>query len=89
LRQVKHVVATFYEDHLSISVVYEHEEHALLGSPGSKKRTAKATQMARAALEAALEGLANGGAIWGGFGSGKVETTDCVLVERKEQQRQA
>jgi hypothetical protein len=79
---LKRVSVTFDDDGLEIAVAYTHTDEPPM--PGSKGRTTKALRMARAGLEAALDSLGTGAGIWGGFATNTRESTDRIMVERKE-----
>ena len=73
------VLVRFEREGVEIAVSYSHREPAQ-PNPGTKTRTRRAARMARAGLQAALEGLDRGDALWGGFGTNVNESTDRVLV---------
>jgi hypothetical protein len=57
-------------------------------APGSKSRTTTATRMASKALEAALQYLykserAELDVVWGGYATNTLESTDCILIDKK------
>jgi hypothetical protein len=72
----------FGDEGIELAVSYLHTEDP--PTAGSKGRTTIAARMARKGLEAALEGLGKGVLLWGGFGTNTRESTDHVIVERKE-----
>jgi hypothetical protein len=72
----------FADEGIELAVSYLHTEDP--PTPGSKTRTTTAARMARAALETALEGLRTRPAIWGGFGTDTRESTDRIVVDRRE-----
>ena len=73
------VLVRFEREGVEIAVSYSHLE---TGQPnlGTKTRTRRAARMARAGLQAALEGLDRGDVLWGGYGTNTHESTDRVLV---------
>ena len=73
------VLVRFEREGVEIAVSYSHREPAQ-PNPGTKTRTRRAARMARAGLQAALEGLDRGDALWGGYGTNTRETTDRFLV---------
>jgi hypothetical protein len=82
---LQRVAATFLEDgSVEVAISYHHTDDP--PTPGTKGRTTTAARMAREGLEAALEGLSNGGVVWVGFGTNTRESTDHVIVERREEQ---
>jgi hypothetical protein len=82
---LQRVAATFREDgSVEVAISYLHSDEQQL-TPGTKRRTVRAARMAAAGLCAALAELDRGEPLWGGFGTNTRESTDRVLVERKEQ----
>ena len=73
------VLVRFEWEGVELSVTYGHAETGQ-HNPGTKTRTRRAARMARAGLQAALEGLDRGDALWGGYGTDTRESTDRVLV---------
>ncbi len=73
------VLVRFEREGVEIAVSYEHPEPGQ-PNPGTKTRTQGAARMARAGLQAALEVLDRGDALWGGSGTNTHESTDRVLV---------
>jgi hypothetical protein len=81
-------VSVFFtrEGDLEVAVSYSYDEDTPIPSPGSKKRTVSSLRMASEALRSALERLDTatpGAIVWGGFSSGRAESTDMLLVEKK------
>ena len=76
------VLVRFEREGVELSVTYGHGYGHGYGqpSPGTKKRTRRASRMARAGLQVALDGLDRGDALWGGYGTDTHESTDRVLV---------
>jgi len=72
------VLVRFEREGVELSVTYGHGYGQ--PSPGTKKRTRRASRMARAGLQVALDGLDRGDALWGGYGTDTHESTDRVLV---------
>ncbi len=73
------VLVRFEREGVEIAVSYSHREPGQ-PNPGTKTRTRRAARMARAGLQAALEGLDRGDVLWGGYGTNTHESTDRVLV---------
>ena len=82
MTELRRVVVTFSEEQMEISATYAHAHE--LPAPGTKKRTATATEMARKGLEAALEDLGSGPVVWGGFGTDTRVSKDTIIADRKE-----
>ena len=83
-RELRSITVTFSrEGNTEFAVTYAHAHE--LPSPGTKRRTATATEMARKGLEAALEALGSGPVVWGGFGTDTRVSKDTIIVDRKEQ----
>jgi hypothetical protein len=84
---LKCVSAVFHPDGtIEYAISYLHTDDPP-SAPGSKGRTTRASRMARRGLESALEGLDKGDVLWGGFGTSMRESTDHVVVERREHVR--
>ncbi len=73
------VLVRFEREGVEIAVSYSHLETGQ-PNPGTKTRTRRASRMARAGLQVALDGLDRGDALWGGYGTDTHESTDRVLV---------
>jgi hypothetical protein len=79
---LQRVVVAFANDgSISVAVSYRHGQEPQ-PTPDSKKRTVRATGLARRGLKVALEGLDKGAVVPTGFRTNLVEVTDCLIVER-------
>jgi hypothetical protein len=81
-RVLRSIGVTFTREGIEFAVTYAHDGE--LPAPGTKKRTATATEMARKGLEAALEALGSGAVVWGGFGTDTRVSKDTIIADRKE-----
>jgi hypothetical protein len=79
---LKKLTVTFGEGDLELAVTYLHDGE--MPNPATKSRTTIAARMAAVGLRRALESLERGGLLWGGFATNTRESTDQILVERKE-----
>jgi hypothetical protein len=79
---IQRLIISFADDGTTeVSVTYSHQDEP--ATPGSKKRTQSASQMASAALQRALEGLGTSAVSWGGFGTNTRVSTDKIVIDRK------
>jgi hypothetical protein len=83
---LKRVTVLFHDEgDLEIAVAYTHSEASEPPTPATKTRTTRALRLAVVGLRRALEGLDKGRSLtWGGFTTNTRESTDMVIVERKE-----
>ncbi len=82
-RVLRSIRVTFTREGVEFAVTYAHDGEQ--PTPGTKKRTATATEMARKGLEAALEALRESGpVVWGGYGTDTRVSKDTIIADRKE-----